>query len=276
MVMITVIIALRMFAWWGFCLVSRIIDKILRAFNKRRVRKYISRLGKRIEASFPKTAGFLHERLSTGRYTGLPLTLTVIAALYIAALFGGLIEELLEADALVLFDKILNQLLDTIRTDSLIRVFIWVTDLGGSAALAAVVFVASGLLWVHRRRVMIAPLWLIIIGSQATTLAGKYAMARPRPELVANVTAVTPSFPSGHATSAMAVYGFIAYVIFRNLKTTRQRFEAFYWTAVLIGLVGFSRMLLGLHYASDVVAGFLVGSFWLLVGFAVAEYNHNR
>ena len=74
----------------------------------------------------------------------------------------------------------------------------------------------------------------------------------------------------------MAVYGFIAYIISRDLMTTRQRFEMIYWTAVLICLIGFSRMLLGVHYASDVAAGFLVGGFWLLLGFALAEHKYHQ
>ena len=74
----------------------------------------------------------------------------------------------------------------------------------------------------------------------------------------------------------MAVYGFIAYIVARNLMTTQQRFEVIYWTAVLISLIGFSRMLLGLHYVSDVAAGFLVGGFWLLLGFALAEHKYHQ
>lgn len=132
------------------------------------------------------------------------------------------------------------------------------------------------MLWGHGRGFMIMPLWVAVIGSQLTTYAGKYALDRPRPEFVAEVTAVTPSFPSGHATSAIAVYGFIAYIVARDLACVRQRFEVVFWTAVLIGLVGFSRMLLSVHYASDIAAGFLVGAFWLLVGFALAEHRRGR
>ncbi len=69
----------------------------------------------------------------------------------------------------------------------------------------------------------------------------------------------------------MAVYGFLAFLIARTLPATRSRFEAGFWAAILIALIGFSRMILGLHYASDVAAGFLVGLFWLLAGFALAE-----
>jgi undecaprenyl-diphosphatase len=230
-------------------------------------------LDAKLHSKFPQAAALFHKRLTPNRFTGLPLTLIVTAALYIAALFGGLVEELFEADELVRFDQWFNQQLDPLRIDGIVSVFSWVTDLGGSSALAAVAFVTTGLLWVHGHGYMIAPLWLSLLGSQITTYTGKYLIARPRPEFVTEVVAVTPSFPSGHATSAMAVYGFIAYIIASRLAGVRPRFEIIYWAAVLIGLIGFSRMLLSVHYASDVAAGFLVGGFWLLLGFALAEYS---
>jgi len=269
------IVVFRLAAWRVLCLVSRLFSKSVTFLKQVQVRKDVSGIGSRIRALFPEATRLLQARLTPSRYTGLPLTLIVISALYIAALLGGLVEELLEADELVRLDEAINQRIGPIRTDGMITVFIWITDLGGSAALIAVALVTTGLLWAHCRRYMIAPLWLTILGSQITTYAGKYVLVRQRPEFVTDIVAFTPSFPSGHATSSMAVYGFIAYTVARGLVTTRQRFEIIYWTAVLISLIGFSRMLLGLHYASDVAAGFLVGGFWLLLGFALAEHKNH-
>jgi len=89
----------------------------------------------------------LKARLTPNRFTGLPLTLLVIAALYIAALLGGLVEELLEADELVRFDEYINTQIGMMRTEGRSTVFSWITDLGGSAALAAVSLVTTDLLW---------------------------------------------------------------------------------------------------------------------------------
>lgn len=274
--MVAIIIVLRFIAWWGLRLLSHLFNKSVTVFRRVQGRDDIAGLGKRIRASYPGTSRVLQARLTPHRFSGLPLTLIVFAALYITSLLGGLVEELLEAEELVQVDERINQALDLIRTDHMLLFFSWITDLGGSAAFIAVALVTTGLLWVHSRRQMIFPLWLTILGSQITTYTGKYVMARERPEFVTDIAAATPSFPSGHATTALAVYGFIAYIIARDLLTTRQRFELVYWTAVLVGLIGFSRMILGLHYASDVAAGYLVGSFWLLLGFVLAERNHRR
>ena len=274
--MVVLVIALRLAVWRGLRLASRLFGKAAVAVDEMRGREDVSGLWARLRSSFPKTTGFLHARVTLSRFAGLPLTLIVIAAIYIAGLLGGLVEELMEAEELVRLDEAIHQGSGVMRTDGMVVVFSWITDLGCSAALIAVTLVTTGLLWAHGRASVVAPLWLTVLGSQLTTLAGKYALARPRPEFAADVAAFTPSFPSGHATSAMAVYGFIGYVIARGFATTRQRFEIVYWTAVLIGLIGFSRILLGVHYASDVAAGFLVGGFWLLVGFAVAEHERHR
>lgn len=276
LVIVGLVIALRLVAWWGLRLASLLLSKSVSALKQVQVRKDISGMGSKITTSFPVTTRLLRARLTPNQYTGLPLTLIVIAALYIGALLGGLVEELLEADELIRLDESINQLIGPIRTEGMITVFTWITDLGGSPALIAVALVTTGLLWAHGRKHLIAPVWLTILGSQITTYAAKYVLARPRPEFVTEVAALTPSFPSGHTTSAMAVYGFIAYIIARDLMRTRQRFELVYWTAVLISLIGFSRMLLGVHYASDVAAGFLVGAFWLLLGFAYAEHKHHQ
>jgi undecaprenyl-diphosphatase len=93
---------------------------------------------------------------------------------------------------------------------------------------------------------------------------------------VTSETALSPAFPSAHATGAAAVYGFVAYAIIRDALSARQRFEVAYWSMVLIALVSFSRIFLGVHFASDVAAGLLVGSFWLLVAFTLAEYLRQR
>jgi undecaprenyl-diphosphatase len=72
------------------------------------------------------------------------------------------------------------------------------------------------------------------------------------------------------------VFGFLAYAIARELRSHRRRFAISYAASVLIVLVGVSRVFLGVHFASDVIAGWLIGSFWLLVGFALAEHHRAR
>lgn len=227
-------------------------------------------------AKCPRLYAFLGRRVSTGSFGGLPATLLVAAAAYLLFLLGGLAEEVVEAEEVVRFDETVNGLFATWRDTFLTRAFLGITELGATATLVAVVIVSTGFLWADRRPRFILPLWVCVVGSQSTTWLGKYAFDRTRPEFLTDATALSPSFPSAHATGALAVYGFIAYAIVRDLPAPGPRFEVVYWTSVLIALIAFSRMFLSVHFSSDVAAGLLVGAFWLLVGFGLAEVPRRR
>ncbi len=272
-----VVIAVLVLLSYVVRLLLRVAPGLWRAVLKRLTNSRIARrsqpLRELLTEKFPRTSRFVRARVSTRDFTGLPLTLLCVAAVYIVALLAGIVEELVEADEMIALDARVNAAMSDYRSSGLVDLFAHITDLGSITTLVAVAVVSTGFLWAHHGGRLIVPLWLTVVGAQLTTTAGKYGFDRDRPEFLTSVTAITPSFPSGHSTGAMAVYGFIAYAIARDLASRRARFEVAYWTAVLITLVGFSRIFLSVHYLSDVAAGFLVGSFWLLLGFTVAEYR---
>jgi membrane-associated phospholipid phosphatase len=195
------------------------------------------------------------------------------ATLYSAALFSGLTEEVLEAEGIIRVDHFVNEAFAPWRVEPLVSGFLWITALGSSPAIVLAVIIATGFLWSQRRYYLLVPLWVTCLGAVTTTSIGKLLIGRQRPESTLDIAAPFSSFPSGHATAAVAVYGFLAYAIARVLRTERERFEVIYWTAVLIGLVGLSRLVLAVHYLSDIAGGFLVGGFWLLIGFTLAEWT---
>lgn len=223
-------------------------------------------------ARFPRIHALLVARFSTRDFTGLPLTLIACAAVYIAALFGGLIDELFEAQGLERLDQLANRLVDPLRGEPGFRVLLWITELGAAPTFVAVGLVSTAFLLIERRLNYVPALWTTLLGAQATTWIGKFVIDRTRPEFLEIARAYSPSFPSGHSTAAMAVYGFIAYIVVRRVASRRVRFEVIYWTSVLVAVIGFSRIYLHVHFLSDVLSGFLVGAFWLLVGVAVAEW----
>ena len=79
------------------------------------------------------------------------------------------------------------------------------------------------------------------------------------------------SFPSGHATIAVACYGFIAYFLIRQTGTWRSRFNLSFAAIMLIAAIGFSRLYLGVHFLSDVLGGYLLGLLWLIIGICMTE-----
>lgn len=100
--------------------------------------------------------------------------------------------------------------------------------LGDSAAIAAVAIVATDLLWTFGATLYILPPWITVLGANATTWAGKFAFDRPRPDFTTGVTAISASFPSAHATGAIALYGFVASALARPLAHGRARFETLF------------------------------------------------
>lgn len=214
----------------------------------------------------------LPARLKRRPRRALAIALVVLAALYFVALFSGAMEAFVEQSAVTRFDNVIDQFFAPWRKDpALLYAVIWVTALGAGPALTGVAVTATAFLWIGKRVRLIAPLWVAFIGAQATTWLGKYAIGRERPSFMEAVRAESPSFPSGHATGALAVFGFLAYVIARDLPGGRARFEIVYWLALLIALVGFSRVFLSVHFVTDVLGGYLVGFFWLVAAIAHAE-----
>jgi membrane-associated phospholipid phosphatase len=77
------------------------------------------------------------------------------------------------------------------------------------------------------------------------------------------------SFPSGHAIMAVTFYGFIIYILFHTVSNDTVKYILTALLVILIGLIGFSRIYLRVHYLSDVLAGFIIGLLWLIVSIAV-------
>lgn len=146
-----------------------------------------------------------------------------------------------------------------------------VSDLGSPVAVDVVTVVAVVVLWLmHRRRAAVA-VAVVRIGELATETVTKAIVARPRPDLTPHLTSATgSSFPSGHAAGSAAAYGMIALVLAMSWPG-RGRVVALVATAVLVVAVGASRVLLGVHYPTDVVAGFALGVVWIAAGLAVVR-----
>lgn len=225
---------------------------------------------------WPRFSAWLQARFSLEESTGLPLTLMFLLAAYLSFLGAGLVEDLFEGDELTQIDQHINATLGIMRDPAFVDLFAWITRLANNETLSAITLVTIGFLWAHGRACYIPGLLVAIAGSQAITWIGKFAIDRPRPEFITFATAASPSFPSAHATGAIAVYGFIAYAIARDLPNPQSRFELAFWSSALIALIAFSRMVLSVHFASDIAAGLLVGGFWLLAGFALTEFLRKR
>ena len=192
------------------------------------------------------------------------------ALVLLAAGFGALVWLVRGNGPVVVLDGLVQAGLAPLRVRPLLVAFDWLTQAGTGGTGAAVALAASALLWATGRGALGAGLWLAFIGAEATTWSTKFLTARARPPFIEGLTAASPSFPSAHATVSVAVYGFIALAV-AAAAPERFRSEVFAAAAALILLIAFSRLLLSLHYFSDVVGGAIVGLFWLLLAWRLVR-----
>lgn len=224
----------------------------------------------------PRGISFLKARFDTTRFSGLTLTILSLALGYVLALFAGVVEDLITSDPITAADIRIANLFTVLRTDVLTTFFTWVTLLGKSQVIAAFIFISVAVLWLWRKKYCIVPLLTAVAGSEAFTYLGKLVFHRPRPEM-AVYAEHSFSFPSGHATVAVAFYGFLAYLLIRFVQSWNNKVNIFFATILLIMAIGFSRIYLGVHYISDVWSGYLVGAMWLITAVSFTEWlGHKR
>jgi undecaprenyl-diphosphatase len=80
------------------------------------------------------------------------------------------------------------------------------------------------------------------------------------------------SFPSGHAIMAVTFYGLLVYVLQHTIDIGWMKFLLTFLLVILVILIGFSRVYLRVHYASDVLGGFIIGLLWLLISLAIIKW----
>lgn len=173
-------------------------------------------------------------------------------------------------ESIIAFDIQSHATLSTLRSVTGIRLFHWITLLGEFSTVVIFALIASIILWRQRDKLSVALLWLVIIGSEGTTFVAKIFFHRPRP-INAVFLEGQNSFPSGHATIAIAFYGFLTYLLYKKIKNSLHRSLIIIFALVIIIAIGWSRLYLGVHYSSDVIAGYFVGLLWLSIGISATE-----
>jgi len=219
---------------------------------------------------------WIHRRWDRTHFFGRPLTLLTIVGLYIVSLIAGIVEDVVRSGVMTYVDVRVSDLMTIFYHDELFSFFYAITTFGRAGFAGAAIVCTGIILWIYRRNALLIGLFVSTIGAATTTKVAKIFFARMRPE-AALITEHSYSFPSGHATIAVAFYGFLTYIAIRFLRTWRWRINLLFIGTVLIGLIGFSRIYLNVHYVSDVLAGFLVGALWLTIGISIVEWaQYNR
>ena len=140
-----------------------------------------------------------------------------------------------------------------------------ITALGGTPVLTVLCLLLAGFLVVRREWRRLVLLLGVVAGETIIVHALKDAFGRARPEHVPHlVEATSASFPSGHSASAAAIFLVLAAMLAPSLKDAASRYYVYAAAAIMALLVGASRIFLGVHYPTDVLAGWSFGFAWTM------------
>ena len=115
---------------------------------------------------------------------------------------------------------------------------------------------------------------VIALSSVGLMFLLKNVFGRPRPDIPLLDTAKGLSFPSGHAMMSTTFYGLIIYIVFKTVDTKAYKWTLISLLIILIVVIGFSRIYLRVHYASDVLAGYCIGFLWLVFSVWILNKIH--
>ncbi len=211
---------------------------------------------------------------------GALIAVFVCASLILA--FGTIAEEVLEGDTHRLDMAVLMALrtpgdpADPLGPHWLEEMMRDLTALGSYAFIVIVVVAATGYLLLVRKPALAALMVTAVAGGMLISNLLKMGFDRPRPDLEHAARVFTPSFPSGHAMLSAVTFLTLGALLTRVNADWRAKLYFLALAVLLTVVVGVSRVYLAVHYPSDVVAGWCVGSAWALLCWAVALWLQAR
>ncbi|GEM01863.1 undecaprenyl-diphosphatase [Halolactibacillus halophilus] len=191
------------------------------------------------------------------------LSLSFITLYLAGALFIELAEDVLEGEGFYI-DRVIEDALVLEENQSLYTFYSWVTELGSAwfliAASLVTIFV---LVKFYQQRFLVTMFLINMAGTSGLTLLLKQFFGRDRPNVIEAFDGIGYSFPSGHATGAMAFYGFLIFLVIISQQRRALKITLSLILSIIIVNVMMSRVFLHVHYLTDVIAGATLSFIWL-------------
>jgi membrane-associated phospholipid phosphatase len=206
---------------------------------------------------------FMQARLSPDGYLGLHLTIGAITLMVAVFIFGNIAEDVMTADSIVRMDLQISMWFEAHATPMLTRFFLLITELHSTPGTLALGFLFT--LYLAHKRAW-AWVWLMLVSLPLGMILNvllKHVFQRARPSFEHPLLTLSSySFPSGHAAAATLLYGVVGgYLI--SVNKGWRRFLIALLALAMVALVGLSRIYLGVHYLSDVLAAVASSTVWL-------------
>ena len=210
------------------------------------------------------------------RSFGRPILAGLVLAALSVALFGWLSEEMMENET-ARFDNYIRVQVRLHSRPLLTQSMEFASDAGSPIAVGFLTLAACGVFWLRRRRPEAVFMAVTVVGASLIGYALKVSFRRPRPAPFYGLeTPHSFSFPSGHALVGLCFYAVLSYLVNCEIRSSAVR-TGIRAAAVLVVLtIGFSRIYLGVHYPSDVLAGYAAGTVWVAAIIGTLYRGHWR
>lgn len=176
--------------------------------------------------------------------------------------FIFLVEDVIDSEIMTFDDKCYNFVSLHLISDFMTPIAKFITNFGGVYWLIGF---SIFLLFVIKNRKIGISILLNLSLAALTNYTLKQILQRPRPTEFRIINESGYSLPSGHSMVSMAFYGYLIYLVYKNVKNKYIRIGLISFLSILIVSIGISRIYLGVHYTSDVIAGFLIAISYLII-----------
>ncbi len=227
--------------------------------------------------TFSSLRTFLRARFSREGAVGLYLTLGFLACAVLVVLFASLADEVFESPGVDPVDRAITRTVRIYQNPHRTLAARTLTHFGGPGFIFPAAAVIATFLWLRHRHVSGLLFLLAVVFGALLEILLKISFHRIRPALwPALVVETSGSFPSGHATLATAFWGGLVAVVFHLTRRPLPRAAALCLAVPMVLAVAATRIYLGAHWATDVLAGMLVGLFWVVIASTGTEYLARR
>jgi undecaprenyl-diphosphatase len=176
-----------------------------------------------------------------------------------------------------LFDSVIRDGFQKIANPVFTAIMIFFTYLGSVYGIVSLFVIALLLLYVFDQKRATALLSITMSGEAVLGIVLKLSFQRPRPEAFFGFEPpASYSFPSGHAFASLCFFGALAWIATTQIKSTGKIILVWLIAAFFILIIGSSRIYLGVHYPSDILAGYLAGVVWLSAVYSADHRLRNR
>lgn len=214
--------------------------------------------------SCPRLARFLRMRLDSEYYLGLLLTAGILTMAAASVAFMLLARQVLEANAFAATSTPIFEWLSDLKTPLLTEAMLKISAMHGTKGMTVLVFIVVVVMAWKRYWIWLVILLMAVPPGAAINAMMKQVFERSRPQLNSPVLVLHDySFPSGHTCSSTLFYGVLAAFLIAHTRSWHLRGLVCTSAFAIVAVIAFSRVYLGAHFLSDVLAGFAEGIAWL-------------